>query len=218
MQKRFKINFIDLVRPETYNFWSFLDVEKTFLVYQWMASTASGYDGAFELLSGQPTCGGFTRPNGFGANWKESLAVRLQYVLLSGLAKSGAEKWRQKNGISIQNSKIITATYYGPTPPAWLSNITLERYLDSFFLHHGRRLARQLNPFHPEAREVYGLKLHLLPGFQFVLKYGYPNEKNGSEWTFELTLQQKGEPFLDFLKRTEEVLQRELEPKSETAA
>lgn len=211
LMKKFKINFIDLVRPETFYYFGLLDTEKTLLVYQWMASTAKKHTGVLEMLSGKPTCIGFMTVESFGANWKRSLAERFQCIFLSNIVTPGAQEWRVEHGINLNNSRMIHAPCYSSDRPEWLGNVTTERFLTDLLNTTGT-LIHQYNPYHPQARAVKALRLQVRPEFRLILRYGYPDEKYGSYWSYILATQDQGEPFLDFLKRAQEILKQELEP------
>lgn len=211
MHHKFKIDFIDLVRPETYSYFGLLDAEKVLLTYQWMVSTANrSYEGVYELLTGQPTCRGWREVEPLGKNWKSELATRFRYIFLSGLAQPGAIQWRTVNQIDLATSKVIHARYCGSdSRPYFVELGDFIRLLDRIFQAKGT-LVRQLNPFHEKAREVKRVQLEIRPEFRFILKYGFPDGQYGAEWTHVLATQEKNETLPVLVKRVLETLDQEV--------
>lgn len=217
LMKKFKINFIDLVRPETFSYFGMLDTEKAMLVYQWMVAQSERYTGVLEMLSDKPTCVNLMSVESFGLDWKKDLAKRYQCVFLSNIVTPGAQAWRTEHEVDLNSSRMIHVPYYGPERPEWLGNVTTERFLTDLLSTTGT-LIHQYNPYHPQARAVKAVRLQVRPEFRLILRYGYPDEKHWSYWSYILATQDKGEPFLDFLKRGQEILVSELEPAEQVTA
>jgi hypothetical protein len=103
IQNRFKVSFIDFVRPGS---WPYpYSLEQAFQVLRWMTTTGSEYragtrwgdQGVFEVLSMKPSCRGFS-----GVDPITSLAdlrQRFHYAILSKSENPIVDKWRRDHDI-----------------------------------------------------------------------------------------------------------------------
>lgn len=182
-QSKFRVRWVDLLRPDCY--WPQpYSTEQALYAYQWLVSTgkqfcAWGKCGAYELLSKKPTCLGFENPEPIES--LGDLRERFHFVLLSAWAGELAIKWRTHNRLTLDGER-------------WICRLHSKPFGGDHSEHEWKNLYRsllgvsgtidvQLNRYHPDAKNVISVRLHVSPrGFSFVLIYGY----DGSEWDYEL--------------------------------
>jgi hypothetical protein len=226
LRQKARYSFIELVRPDGYVPYS---IEQHFGIFRWMVATAkateptkaeTGQWGASNpqcLLNMHPAC-----VNDYDVSGVSSIAQlgeRFHFALLSREAGASARRWRQQNGIGVMEQRILHFPHYAPFCGAPLqgkprSEEDIRKALDELLASDGT-LTAQLNSFHADAKEVYGVKVVVSPeGFSFVLSYGFdgsswnhtladtPNMWEGEGDTFRRNpYGRKSEPFIDTLDR-----------------
>jgi hypothetical protein len=208
-----KISFIDLIRPQ-----EILPVDIRFEVYRWMAKTAQNYNKekvvtkgnpcpsygyeAIALMSRSSGHGHGSYPEGFRSDWENELKLRFQYVLLSKYPESEAVRWKEENGIGIDETRVLPIRHYVGALPDYHSPKG-RLGLKGIFDFKGKRLKEQYNPFHPKANTILDISLGVYPDYNLCIHYGYEEELGhqcASRWTKDLPVVE-GELFWDFVAR-----------------
>jgi hypothetical protein len=208
---KFKVNFIDLIRPRApYGY----DLEKAIAVYQWMVKTAQnpkygpddGWRGSYAvaLLNRNVGARRVCEVDPFSRNWEEELWGAFRYALLDDCTSGQVEQWRVDHGISINQSRVISAPYYAGKLPMidWGSPgrySGLKGMINRLFTLEGRRLKDSHNSSHLQARTIVRVLWQTMPQHSLILKYGY-----GDEWSssWEISIRsQEGELLPDWLYR-----------------
>jgi hypothetical protein len=214
-----------------------LGVDGIFELYRWMAASVTGdaWDrwswptrwGRGSLvadLGGRPGCtsthdvtplrGSFvwyqdSRPP---CGWRTELATRIGHALLDG---GKMAEWREAMGIDLGKPRFVSMLVYDCPPPAqgarWSSLVDFGREVDSLFAlaTPTRRLRKQLNKYHPDARYLTAVLLAPASnGWIACTEYGV----DGARWNGPEIAQGKDEPFVDFIRRAHKEIDSMLTP------
>ena len=210
LKTKMKINFMDLLRPEFLNpYYSLIGIQEAFGVYQWMVRETEGVRGAYEALSGQPTCSGASEVKPLTNNWKKELHERFLVALLSAYCQLPFKEWKKENRVDVNESRVIHFPHYSLEKPLFIPRSKTDLIMTTFFAVSGKTTKKSYNDVHKDATSVHSIELVVTPeGYRSDLIYGYPKDKYSS-WRESFRSEEK-EPFLDFLKRAEAHYKRAL--------
>ena len=213
IQSRFKCNWIEFVRPDSY--WPYpYSLEQAFETFRWMmergllsrTSTDWAKPGVTELLSCQPTCTSFTpdtRPICDG----NDLKARFHYALL-GRGHKKIDEWRAKHRIGVGETRFVVFPHYKPLDGPTSEHVFRERLAAMLKAHGASRTAVQLNPVHADAVEVGNVRFALVScgrgRLKWTLRLNYGVDR--SSWVHTVARQGDGERFWDFAWRANDEL------------
>ena len=203
MQSKFKVKWIDFVRPEVWNCYYGFNPEKTLLTYQWLVSKADD-SGVFALLSGEPTLRGLSTVKPLTLDWKVELEQRFRSIILSNLVSNKTDAWRKLHGVSIDSAKIITLLNPYTNKDNLCDRIDLNKQITNVLSRKGE-LKCSHNEYHPEAKTVTRVELNLYPLLEALVRYGYECRISG-QWRIEPTCVQRSETIPEFFNRTVEYI------------
>ncbi len=187
---------------------------------RWMVATGSampeskdergtwGTSTVINLLNCSPTCVNSHAPLSILS--VAALRKSFQYALLSKYESVRVKRWKERHGIGITSTKILTL----PNEGGWGSGVSAER-VDQLTLCK-RRLTTQLNSCHAAAVELYGVTINIDANshgsdyhpkegrFRFTVDYGF----DGSIWHHDIAVGKPGETFSATLKRAEIALDK----------
>ena len=196
-----KIDFQKLV-----NIYPYYDLSVRFDVFQWMMATGWEYRdraGMFEVLYGSSGHGNQYYHQDFGfekrctpvypPDFKEpsqfSSDLRLAFVraIVAKDIDEHVAAWRKAERISLDRYRILEL----PDLPSY--GLVEHHTINRLFNFVGRRLSLQLNEFHPKATVIQAVRLRPSnDGWHVVMRYGYPNEKDGAGWDMPLLPERTG--------------------------
>ena len=210
-----KYRMIDFVRP---NIWPFgYTIEQAFGVYRWMVETADNYpaprNSGRNALEPVLSCVSRLPYDIRPITSLDDLRERFRWALFAVYGLMGTlQRWRREHGITVDGVHWIRFPHYepfnGPTSEADFRKMLTDMFTDR------RRLTVQLNSCWDDARENYGVHIHLNKaydyggdrkssgGWQFDLSYGCDR----SVWEHQIARQEAGETFWDVARRASDAL------------
>lgn len=197
LRTRRKVAWLDLVRPPHGYVFLGHSIQEGMAIYQWMVRTGAKYPDVFAVLSCKGTCVNFSEPDAFTRRWRVELRERVCAAILDPFVHAPVFAWREKMRIGVEHERTLAIEYYfGGGPDG--SDTTTARRIDALFAVVGRTLAASHNEWHPKARTVVGVELHVrAKTYALELSYGYLSDlHHGSSWSITIS---RGGPFLDFV-------------------
>lgn len=175
-----------------------------FEIFRWMVKTGWNFQqpwargrskhGVFEWLYGLSCVGAqfYWYDHGFSFNhYRDQLRMAFVRAIVSDDALDVVKDWREKERIGIGRYRMLEFTQ-------GINSMDLDRNIYSLFNFAGKRLAVQLNEYHPGAVEINKVLL-TTNGDEWIanMKYGY----EGSEWNHHLADQEE-RSFQDFISES----------------
>ncbi len=215
LRARRKIAWIDLVRPPHGYVFLCHSIQQGMAIYQWMVQTGASFRGMNEILSCKGTCVNMTKPDAFTRAWRSELRDRVCAAILDPLVHAPVWAWREKFRVGVEHERVVPIKHYSGGGPDGSDANTRDR-VDALFAVVGRTLAASHNEYHPKARTIVGVELHVrAESYALEILYGYPSDlRGGSSWS--VTVEASG-PFLDFVGHCERELARLLLTDATTA-
>jgi hypothetical protein len=209
IQSRFKVSFIEFIRPDS---WPYpYSIEQAFQVLRWMTATGVNYraetrwgdQGVFEVLSKSPSCRGF--PGVSPITSLEDLQQRFHYAILSRSQQPIVEKWRRDHDILPDGKATIPYPIHkdwGVRPP-FKNQVELKNALTELLeppKNQKVQMAVALNSVHGKETATYHdvqIKIKST-GFVFILRYGdEARHAFGSRWDEVIASTRGNETFIE---------------------
>ena len=209
IQSRFKVSFIEFIRPGSFPYPYTL--EQAFQTFRWMATTGANYradtrwgdQGVNEVLSMKPSCRGFSGV--YPITSLDDLRKRFHYALLSRSENAVVDKWRRDCDILPDGKATIPYAIHkdwGVRTP-FKSQDDLKKALTELLeppreLRHKMTVA--LNYVHGMETAIYhdvqiGVGRN---GFAFILRYGDEGRHDfGSRWDEVIASTREKETFVE---------------------
>lgn len=209
IQSRFKVSFIELVRPGSFPYPYTL--EQAFQVLRWMATTGAEYradtrwgdQGVFEVLSKKPSCRGFSGVTPISS--LEDLRERFHYAILSKSENAIVDKWRRDHDVLPDGKAIIPYPVHkdwGVREP-FKSQADLKKALTELLeppREQRHKMAVALNFVHGMESAIYHdvqIKVGRY-GIAFILRYGDEGRHEfGSRWDEVIASTRENETFVE---------------------
>lgn len=203
VQSRFKLRWIDLVRPGCY--WPQpYSLEQALLAFRFLVWSADpfvkyGRCGPIELLSKQPTCLNMSAVAPIHS--LDDLRQRFHFALLYGLDCYG--QWRKISRVGVNEIRWIPGKHYEPfAPPSRLFSCE-GQFHDAFIgllATKDVKLNHNPNEYHPRAVWIQSVWLDVTAaGFCVRTEYSYRHER--SSWLITLAQTKNAEPPMDVIAR-----------------
>ncbi len=204
-----KYKFIEFLRPGGY--WpSPYTLEQAFGVFGWLVESGQSFrkrgrwgEHTIECLlsgPGKSSCTGITRIKPIRS--LDDLRQRFHAALFDNYSPM-AEAWRNALGINAYSSKVIAFKHHD-REACGVSERGFGKSLEAL-LNASGKLTTQLNQYHPDAVDIFGVDLTYFchyQGWEFCLKYGY----DGSSWYYPLAQQRKNDTFYAAFARAQAAL------------
>jgi hypothetical protein len=209
IQSRFKVSFIELVRPGSFPYPYTL--EQAFQVLRWMATTGAEYradtrwgdQGVFEVLNMKPSCRGFSSVAPITS--LNDLRQRFHYAILSKSENPIVDKWRRDHDILPDGKATIPYPVHkdwGVRKPFKCQD-DLKKALTELLeppREQRHKMAVALNFVHGMETAIYhdvqiGVGRN---GFAFILRYGNEGRHEfGSQWDEVIASTRENETFIE---------------------
>lgn len=209
IQSRFKVSFIELVRPGS---WPYpYTIEQAFQVLRWMATTGLDYrsetrwgdQGVFEVLSMKPSCRGFSGV--YPITSLADLRQRFHYAILSRSENPIVDKWRGDYDILPDGKATIPYPIqreWGMEKP-FKNQDELKKALTELMeppKDQKVQMAVALNSVHGKETAIYhDVQIKVgRNGFAFILRYGdEARHAFGSRWDKVIASTRGSETFIE---------------------
>lgn len=209
VQSRFKVSFIELIRPGS---WPYpYTIEQAFQVLRWMTATGFEYradtrwgdQGVFEVLSMKPSCRGFSSVDPITS--LADLQKRFHYAILSKSENSVVDNWRRDHDILPDGKATIPYPVHkdwGVREPFKNQDDLKKALTELLEPPKGQKLqmAVALNSVHGMETAIYhDVQIKVSRnGFAFILRYGdEARHAFGSRWDEVIASTRGNETFIE---------------------